>query len=83
MDTIGVSFLDPLEDYEIIQRIGSGTYGDVFKVRDTPHRIRDILTCPNMGIYGVPKAQKGDVYTLCAQDKTPFSTLEWKLHSTI
>lgn len=38
MDTIGVSFLDPLEDYEIIQRIGSGTYGDVFKVRDAPDR---------------------------------------------
>lgn len=33
MNTIGVSFLDPLDDYEIIQRIGSGTYGDVFKVR--------------------------------------------------
>lgn len=32
MDTIGVSFLDPLDDYEIIHRIGSGTYGDVFKV---------------------------------------------------
>lgn len=30
--TIGVSFLDPLNDYELIHRIGSGTYGDVFKV---------------------------------------------------
>uniref|UniRef100_A0A3B3VUL9 Mitogen-activated protein kinase kinase kinase kinase 2 n=1 Tax=Poecilia latipinna TaxID=48699 RepID=A0A3B3VUL9_9TELE len=27
-----VSFLDPLEDYELIHRIGCGTYGDVFKV---------------------------------------------------
>ncbi len=35
MNTIGVSFLDPLDDYEIIQKIGSGTYGDVFKVRIT------------------------------------------------
>lgn len=33
MNTIGVSFLDPLDDYEIIQLIGSGTYGEVFKVR--------------------------------------------------
>ncbi|XP_051955552.1 mitogen-activated protein kinase kinase kinase kinase 2-like [Xyrauchen texanus] len=31
MDTIGVSRTDPLDDYELIQRIGSGTYGDVFK----------------------------------------------------
>uniref|UniRef100_A0A7N8Y5F6 non-specific serine/threonine protein kinase n=1 Tax=Mastacembelus armatus TaxID=205130 RepID=A0A7N8Y5F6_9TELE len=30
----GVSFLDPLEDYELIQRIGCGTYGDVFKARN-------------------------------------------------
>uniref|UniRef100_A0A7N8XXN2 non-specific serine/threonine protein kinase n=1 Tax=Mastacembelus armatus TaxID=205130 RepID=A0A7N8XXN2_9TELE len=29
-----VSFLDPLEDYELIQRIGCGTYGDVFKARN-------------------------------------------------
>ncbi|XP_076005699.1 mitogen-activated protein kinase kinase kinase kinase 2 isoform X2 [Genypterus blacodes] len=34
MDRIGVSFLDPLEDYELIQRIGCGTYGDVFKARN-------------------------------------------------
>uniref|UniRef100_A0A3B3UPH1 Mitogen-activated protein kinase kinase kinase kinase 2 n=1 Tax=Poecilia latipinna TaxID=48699 RepID=A0A3B3UPH1_9TELE len=33
MDRIGVSFLDPLEDYELIHRIGCGTYGDVFKAR--------------------------------------------------
>ncbi|KAG7235442.1 hypothetical protein INR49_002673 [Caranx melampygus] len=31
MDRIGVSFLDPLDDYELIHRIGCGTYGDVFK----------------------------------------------------
>ncbi|XP_066536820.1 mitogen-activated protein kinase kinase kinase kinase 2 [Hoplias malabaricus] len=34
MNTIGVSFLDPLDHYEIIQRIGCGTYGDVFKARN-------------------------------------------------
>uniref|UniRef100_A0AAV2KP25 Mitogen-activated protein kinase kinase kinase kinase n=1 Tax=Knipowitschia caucasica TaxID=637954 RepID=A0AAV2KP25_KNICA len=34
MDRIGVSFLDPLDDYELIHRIGCGTYGDVFKARN-------------------------------------------------
>lgn len=34
MNTIGVSFLDPLDDYELIHRIGCGTYGDVFKVSE-------------------------------------------------
>uniref|UniRef100_A0A3Q3F0T8 Protein kinase domain-containing protein n=1 Tax=Labrus bergylta TaxID=56723 RepID=A0A3Q3F0T8_9LABR len=29
-----VSFLDPLDDYELIHRIGCGTYGDVFKARN-------------------------------------------------
>uniref|UniRef100_A0A8C2BSI1 non-specific serine/threonine protein kinase n=1 Tax=Cyprinus carpio TaxID=7962 RepID=A0A8C2BSI1_CYPCA len=33
MDAIGVSHTDPLDDYELIHRIGSGTYGDVFKAR--------------------------------------------------
>uniref|UniRef100_A0A672T886 Mitogen-activated protein kinase kinase kinase kinase 2-like n=1 Tax=Sinocyclocheilus grahami TaxID=75366 RepID=A0A672T886_SINGR len=33
MDAIGVSHTDPLDDYELIHRIGSGTYGDVFKTR--------------------------------------------------
>lgn len=33
MDAIGVSNADPLDDYELIHRIGSGTYGDVFKAR--------------------------------------------------
>ncbi|MGH0144965.1 UNVERIFIED_CONTAM: hypothetical protein FKN15_004628 [Acipenser sinensis] len=31
MDAIGVSLLNPLDDYELIHRVGSGTYGDVFK----------------------------------------------------
>ncbi|XP_061103523.1 mitogen-activated protein kinase kinase kinase kinase 6 isoform X2 [Conger conger] len=34
MDVIGVSFLNPLDDYELIHRVGSGTYGDVFKARE-------------------------------------------------
>ncbi|KAK1787991.1 hypothetical protein P4O66_016465, partial [Electrophorus voltai] len=34
MDAIGVLHTNPLDDYELIHRIGSGTYGDVFKARD-------------------------------------------------
>ncbi|XP_058871909.1 mitogen-activated protein kinase kinase kinase kinase 2-like isoform X1 [Acipenser ruthenus] len=34
MDAIGVSLLNPLDDYELIHRVGSGTYGDVFKARN-------------------------------------------------
>nr|XP_033813281.1 mitogen-activated protein kinase kinase kinase kinase 2 isoform X2 [Geotrypetes seraphini] len=30
-----VSLQDPLQHYELIQRVGSGTYGDVFKARNT------------------------------------------------
>ncbi|KAG5284807.1 hypothetical protein AALO_G00030700 [Alosa alosa] len=33
-DAIGVLYTNPLDDYELIHRIGSGTYGDVFKARD-------------------------------------------------
>ncbi|XP_053504347.1 mitogen-activated protein kinase kinase kinase kinase 6 isoform X2 [Ictalurus furcatus] len=34
MDAIGVLNTNPLDDYELIHRIGSGTYGDVFKARN-------------------------------------------------
>uniref|UniRef100_H2U9C8 non-specific serine/threonine protein kinase n=1 Tax=Takifugu rubripes TaxID=31033 RepID=H2U9C8_TAKRU len=30
----GVSFQDPLDEYELIHRIGCGTYGEVFKARN-------------------------------------------------
>lgn len=32
MDAIGVLYTNPLDDYELLHSIGSGTYGDVFKV---------------------------------------------------
>uniref|UniRef100_A0A6Q2Y3V4 Mitogen-activated protein kinase kinase kinase kinase n=1 Tax=Esox lucius TaxID=8010 RepID=A0A6Q2Y3V4_ESOLU len=34
MEAIGVSYSNPLDDYELLHRIGSGTYGDVFKARN-------------------------------------------------
>ncbi|XP_028659955.1 mitogen-activated protein kinase kinase kinase kinase 2 [Erpetoichthys calabaricus] len=34
MDLIEVSALNPLDEYELISRAGSGTYGDVFKARN-------------------------------------------------
>ncbi|XP_012678448.2 mitogen-activated protein kinase kinase kinase kinase 6 [Clupea harengus] len=33
MDAIGVLYTNPLDDYELLHSIGSGTYGDVFKAR--------------------------------------------------
>ncbi|KAI2662896.1 Mitogen-activated protein kinase kinase kinase kinase 2 [Labeo rohita] len=62
MNTIGVSFLDPLDDYEIIQRIGSGTYGDVFKARN--------IRSSEMAAIKIVKLDPGDDITSIQQEIT-------------
>ncbi|XP_076828913.1 mitogen-activated protein kinase kinase kinase kinase 2 [Brachyhypopomus gauderio] len=62
MNTIGVSFLDPLDDYEIIHRIGSGTYGDVFKARN--------IRTSEMAAVKIVKLDPGDDITSIQQEIT-------------
>ena len=40
-----ISRRNPQDDYQLLQRIGSGTYGDVYKVRDSSHKSFDMTTC--------------------------------------
>ncbi|XP_030635899.1 mitogen-activated protein kinase kinase kinase kinase 2 [Chanos chanos] len=62
MDNIGVSFLDPLDDYEIIDRIGSGTYGDVYKARK--------IRTSEMAAIKIVKLDPGDDITSIQQEIT-------------
>uniref|UniRef100_A0A8C1J6Y8 non-specific serine/threonine protein kinase n=1 Tax=Cyprinus carpio TaxID=7962 RepID=A0A8C1J6Y8_CYPCA len=62
MNTIGVSFLDPLDDYEIIQLIGSGTYGEVFKARN--------IRSSEMAAIKIVKLDPGDDITSIQQEIT-------------
>ncbi|CAM4516934.1 unnamed protein product [Leuciscus chuanchicus] len=62
MNTIGVSFLDPLDDYEIIHQIGSGTYGDVFKARN--------IRSSQMAAIKIVKLDPGDDITSIQQEIT-------------
>ncbi|MCJ8731690.1 hypothetical protein PDJAM_G00202370 [Pangasius djambal] len=70
MDTIGVSFLDPLEDYEVIQRIGSGTYGDVFKARN--------IKTSKMAAIKIVKLDPGDDITSIQQEITTMKECKHK-----
>uniref|UniRef100_A0A8D3BW30 non-specific serine/threonine protein kinase n=1 Tax=Scophthalmus maximus TaxID=52904 RepID=A0A8D3BW30_SCOMX len=62
MDTIGVSFLDPLDDYELIHRIGCGTYGDVFKARN--------IRTSELAAIKIVKLDPGDDITSIQQEIT-------------
>ncbi|XP_026066969.1 mitogen-activated protein kinase kinase kinase kinase 5-like [Carassius auratus] len=62
MNSIGVSFLDPLDDYEFIQLIGSGTYGEVFKARN--------IRSSEMAAIKIVKLDPGDDITSIQQEIT-------------
>ncbi|KAM9424180.1 mitogen-activated protein kinase kinase kinase kinase 2 isoform 2-T2 [Pholidichthys leucotaenia] len=62
MDRVGVSFLDPLDDYELIHRIGCGTYGDVFKARN--------IRTSELAAIKIVKLDPGDDITSIQQEIT-------------
>uniref|UniRef100_A0A3B4C6R2 Mitogen-activated protein kinase kinase kinase kinase n=1 Tax=Pygocentrus nattereri TaxID=42514 RepID=A0A3B4C6R2_PYGNA len=70
MNTIGVSFLDPLDDYEILHRIGSGTYGDVFKARN--------IKTSEMAAIKIVKLDPGDDISSIQQEITTMKECKHK-----
>nr|XP_040035666.1 mitogen-activated protein kinase kinase kinase kinase 2 isoform X6 [Gasterosteus aculeatus aculeatus] len=62
MNRIGVSFLDPLDDYELVYRIGCGTYGDVFKARN--------IETSELAAIKIVKLDPGDDITSIQQEIT-------------
>ncbi|XP_039679003.1 mitogen-activated protein kinase kinase kinase kinase 2 isoform X2 [Perca fluviatilis] len=70
MDRVGVSFLDPLDDYELIHRIGCGTYGDVFKARK--------IRTSELAAIKIVKLDPGDDITSIQQEITMMSECKHK-----
>uniref|UniRef100_A0A8C9Y4M6 non-specific serine/threonine protein kinase n=1 Tax=Sander lucioperca TaxID=283035 RepID=A0A8C9Y4M6_SANLU len=65
-----VSFLDPLDDYELIHRIGCGTYGDVFKARN--------IRTSELAAIKIVKLDPGDDITSIQQEITMMSECKHK-----